>query len=306
MNDDVNVGIVAFIVFVVVLIMGLAFIGYFKDSGVVFRTFLGIVVLVLAIFLIFKVLDNFTIKSELKKVTKEVEDEWDSKDKGRVEEDLNKTSNSLEMQGKKKKATRWNWNTVLFIGFCIFIVGLITPFLMVFSWKSDGDFEQFYITFLGIASMQFIGLGILILSVIFLSIERYKEYTARKQKHMIEESRDRLLEPLIGIITGIFSLLFVGFLHIPEFVRGYQHPGLDIGFEIFLYTLTGIIGIIGGLLIRKYTKIGGPLLFFDGFLYFLYLPLHPLGILQCLAGILAFVRKPLSKEYLEEIKSKLR
>ena len=61
MNDDVNVGIVAFIVFVVVLIMGLAFMGYFKDSGVVFRTFLGIVVLVLAIFIIIKVLDNFTI-----------------------------------------------------------------------------------------------------------------------------------------------------------------------------------------------------------------------------------------------------
>ena len=254
-----------------------------------------------------KIANEIRIESELENVTKEVEDEGNSKDKGPVEVESNKNSNGLEMQAKKKKVTRWDWNKVLFIGFSIYIMGPIIPFFLTFFFLKQNSEIELFSAILGIGiCMQLIGLGILILSVIFLSIERYKEYKTTKQKPRIEESRDRLLEPLIGILTGIFSLLFVGFLHIPEFVRGYQHPGSDIGFEIFLYTLTGILGITGGILIRMYTKIGGPLLFFGGFLYFLYLPLHPLGILQCLAGILAFVRKPLSKEYLEEIKSKLR
>ena len=42
----------------------------------------------------------------MKKVTKEVEDELNSKDKGRVEEDFNKNSNSLELQAKKV-ITNW-------------------------------------------------------------------------------------------------------------------------------------------------------------------------------------------------------
>jgi len=45
--------------------------------------------------------DKRRIESELKNVTKEVEDEWDSKDKGLVEEEFNKNSNGLEMQAKK-------------------------------------------------------------------------------------------------------------------------------------------------------------------------------------------------------------
>ena len=45
--------------------------------------------------------DKRRIESELKNVTKEVEDEWDSKDKGPVEAESNKNSNGLEMQAKK-------------------------------------------------------------------------------------------------------------------------------------------------------------------------------------------------------------
>ena len=48
-----------------------------------------------------KIANEIRIESELENVTKEVEDEWDSKDKGQVEVESNKNSNGLEMQAKK-------------------------------------------------------------------------------------------------------------------------------------------------------------------------------------------------------------
>ena len=101
MSDDVKVGIVSFIVFVVVLTVGLALMGYFKDIGDVFKIILGIGFLLLVMFVIIKIADEIGIILELKKVTNEVEYEWNSKDKGRVEMDLNNEGEKLRNYHKQ-------------------------------------------------------------------------------------------------------------------------------------------------------------------------------------------------------------
>ena len=192
------------------------------------------------------------------------------------------------------------------LGMGLFILGIVLLFCFLFKSSDLGE-DTLLIGLYIVWGVSSIGSIILTLTVAMLCIEKYKEYKRLKELPTREEPEERLLEPLMGLITGSFLILIGLLLFHPGVARGYQIGGeVNLAFEISVYILTGIIGIIGGIVVRKYRKVGAPLLFFNGLLIFYHSLFSLAGLIFCLAGIFALIRKSWSKEEVERIKSKLR
>lgn len=120
------VGIVILISIIGIVFLPDASIGYV--IGYTFAIIFLIGFLFLVIYAIIKIANEIRIRSELKKVTKEVEDEWNSQDKGRV-----------EVESKKEKETsRSIINNDAKIGVAL-IVFVLFVVITVLAFMGDSD-----------------------------------------------------------------------------------------------------------------------------------------------------------------------